>query len=63
MSNAKDILIKIVSFFAICAYVLGTVGGIGCAIHDGAFAIAAAVLVMAVMAFPTFKSFVKRLIE
>ena len=52
---------KILSFFGICAYVLGVLGGLGYCIAAGAWVIAAAVVILGVMAFPTARQFFKDL--
>ncbi len=41
--------------FVLMLYAMGAVGGFGYAIYSEAYVIAAAVLVLAVMAFPTAK--------
>lgn len=48
---------KILYLFAISLYGIGAIGGIGYAIYSGAWIIATAVAVLAVMAFPTAKKF------
>lgn len=40
-------------------YAMGSIGGFGYACYSGAYVIAAAVLVLAVMAFPTIKKVFK----
>ena len=52
---------KILYFLALFLYGLGTIGGIGYAIYSGAWVIAIAVVVLAVMAFPTAKWFFNQL--
>ena len=52
---------KFLSFFGLCAYVLGVLGGLGYCIAAGAWVIAAAVVVLGVMAFPTARQFFKDL--
>lgn len=46
-----------VKFFVIVAYILAVLGGIGYTWYDGAYVIAAAIIVLALMAFPVFKRF------
>lgn len=41
--------------FILMLYAMGSIGGFGCACYSGAYLIAFAVLVLAVMAFPTAK--------
>jgi len=54
---------KIGYFFGLCAYALGVIGGFGCAMYVKSYAIAAAVIVLAAMAFPTVRTFFKKLTE
>ena len=50
--------------FAICAlWVLGTVGGIGYSIYEGAYPVAAGVAALSVMSLPTVKKHFKELAE
>lgn len=44
---------KYFAFLVLCLYVLGAVGGFGYAIYQGAYLISVAVVVLALMAFPT----------
>lgn len=46
---------QIFSFIVLALYILGAIGGFGYACYSGAYLIAFAVLVLAVMAFPTAK--------
>lgn len=46
---------KILYFFAICAYVVGAIGGLGWTLYCKAWFIAVCVAALAVMAFPTLK--------
>ncbi len=50
-------------FFGLCAYALGSLGGFGCAMYIKSYAVAAAVAVLAAMAFPTAGRFFKKLTE
>lgn len=43
---------KIICFFALFLYILGTIGGIGYCLYSHAYVIAVAVLVLAVLAMP-----------
>ena len=43
--------------FALMAYLMGSIGGFGYACYNHAYVIALAVLVLAVMAFPTAKRY------
>lgn len=52
---------KLIAFAGLCAYMVGSIGGFGYAVYSRAYFIAACVLALAVMAFPTFKSFWKEL--
>ncbi len=45
----------IISMFLLMLYAMGSIGGFGYACYSGAYLIAAAVLVLAIMAFPTAK--------
>ena len=50
--------------FAVCAlWVLGGIGGIGYAVYEGAYPIAAGVAALSVMSFPTVKKHFKELAE
>lgn len=48
---------KILYFLALFLYGVGAIGGIGYSLYSGAWIIAIAVAVLAVMAFPTAKKF------
>lgn len=48
---------KMYSFFMLCLYVLGTIGGFGYAMYCKAYLIAAAVVVLALMALPTAQKY------
>ena len=52
---------KFVDFFGTCAYVVGSIGGFGLAVASGNYFIAACVLALSIMAFPTAKEMVKDL--
>ena len=52
---------KILYFLALCLYALGAIGGIGYVCYSGAWIVAVAVVVLAVMAFPTAKKFYHQL--
>lgn len=52
---------KILYFLALLFYGIGAIGGIGYAIYSGAWIIAIAVAVLAIMAFPTAKWFFNHL--
>ena len=54
---------KFMYFLLMCLYVLGTIGGIGYACYNHAYLIAAGVAAVAVMAFPCFVFFYKKLTE
>ena len=50
--------------FAICAlWVLGTIGGIGYSIYEGAYPVAAGVAALSIMSFPTVKKHFNDLTE
>ena len=53
----------IISMFLLMLYAMGSIGGFGYACYSGAYLIAVAVLVLAVMAFPTAKRIFKEWIE
>lgn len=53
---------KFYCFFALCAYVVGAIGGFGFAMYSRAYFIAACVVALAVMAFPKARDFFKELI-
>lgn len=50
----KD-LKNIGKLLAMAAYILGAIGGFGYCIYSHAYLIAAAIIVLAVMAWPTFR--------
>ena len=57
-------MVKMILYFlAIFAYIVGTIGGFGYAMYCKAYFIGICVLVLGVMAFPTAKSFFKKLTE
>lgn len=43
---------KLIVFFLLCAYILGTIGGFGYAVYGGSWPIALGVVVLAAMASP-----------
>ena len=49
----------IISMFLLMLYAMGSIGGFGYAMYCKAYVIAAAVLVLAIMAFPTAKRLFK----
>lgn len=53
----------LLQFIILVLYVLGAIGGFGYACYSGAYLIAVAVLVLAVMAFPTAKRIFKEWTE
>jgi uncharacterized membrane protein len=48
---------KYFALLVLCLYVLGAVGGFGFAMYQGAYLIAVAVVVLALMAFPTVQKY------
>lgn len=52
---------QFLSFIGICAYVMGIIGGFGFSVYGGSWPVAIAVLILAVMAFPTAKQLWKNL--
>ena len=52
---------KLFAFAVFCLYILGSIGGFGLAVYGGSWPCAAGVVVLAVMAFPTFKKYCKEL--
>ena len=50
-------------FFGLCAYGVGSIGGLGYALWCKAYVIAVCIVVLAVMAFPTAKKFYSGLFE
>lgn len=53
---------QLFSFLVLCFYALGTIGGIGYAVYCKAYLIAVAVLVLALMAYPTARNYYKYLV-
>lgn len=47
------------NFLAVCAYVVGVIGGLGWTLYSKAYFIAVCVAVLAVMAFPQLKRCIK----
>lgn len=54
---------KLLSFLGICGWTLGSIGGLGYSLYIHQYAVAGAIVVVAAMAFPTLKKFVKNLID
>lgn len=54
---------KILCFIALFLYLMGSIGGIGYCLYNGAYLIAIAVTMVAVMAVPTVVSFYKFLTD
>ena len=52
---------KVLAFFIIIAYILGTIGGFGYALYGGSWPIAIAIIVLGVLAFPKVKEAFKTL--
>jgi hypothetical protein len=48
---------KYFAFLVLCLYLLGAVGGFGYAMYQGAYLISVAVVVLALMAFPTAQKY------
>ena len=48
-------------FFGLCAYGVGSIGGLGWAIYNNEWVLAVCTLVLAAMAFPTAKKWFKEL--
>ncbi len=59
----KQYLKKAFFFFAMCAYGVGAIGGLGWTLYNKAWLIAVCVAALAAMAFPTVKTFYKKLME
>lgn len=59
----SDNMKKYLYLVGIFLYAMGVIGGVGYAIHAGAWVIAIAVLVLGVMAFPTAKVFYEELMK
>lgn len=53
----EDTLKKILSFFMLCLYVLGVIGGIGYTLYCGAYPISAGVAALGYMAFGKAKEY------
>lgn len=53
----------IISMFLLMLYAMGSIGGFGYAMYCKAYVIAAAVLIVAVMAFPTIRKVFKEWTE
>lgn len=53
---------KIIRFFGLFACVIGAIGGLGVALYNKEYVIAACVVILAVMAFPAARKFIKELI-
>lgn len=58
----KAMIKKFGYFFALCAYVVGAIGGFGYALYSKAYFIAVCVVALAAMAFPTAKKFFQDLL-
>lgn len=54
---------KLLSFFALCAYVMGVIGGIGYACYSHAYLIALCVGITGYLAFPKVKECFHDLID
>ena len=54
---------KFLYFLAVCAYLLGSIGGFGYAMYCKAYVIAVAVIILAALAFPTVKKIVGKMSE
>lgn len=52
---------KLISFLGFCAYVVGSLGGLIYSLYCHKYLIAICVVALAVMAFPTFRKFIKEL--
>ena len=46
---------KLISFLVICLWAVGTIGGVGYGIYEGAYPVAAGCLVNGILALPTVK--------
>lgn len=42
-----------IAIICLCAYVMGAIGGFGYAVYEGAYPIAASIVILAIMAWPT----------
>ena len=49
--------LNFLAFFGLCAYVLGSIGGLGNALYNKSYLIAVAIVILAIMAFPKAKEF------
>lgn len=47
---------QLINFFALVAYMLGTIGGFGYAVWGGSWPVGIAVIVLAILAFPTVRN-------
>lgn len=54
---------RILSFFGLCAYTLGSIGGFSYCLYGRQYPISVCVLILAVMAFPTAKKLFKELTD
>lgn len=54
---------KFIAFVKFCAFILGAVGGFGYAVYGGSWPIAAAIIILALMAWPEFAAAYKVLAE
>ena len=52
---------KLISFFGLCAYVVGAAGGFGYACYSHKYFIAACIVTLALMAWPQCKKFYETL--
>lgn len=52
---------KVLAFFIIIVYVLGTIGGFGYALYGGSWPIAIAIVILGALAFPKVKEAFKTL--
>lgn len=53
--ETKNTLKKIGAFFAICLYLLGSIGGLGWSLYNHGYLIAVGVVVLAAMASPSLR--------
>ena len=58
-----DTFKKILKFFGLFAYVVGSIGGFGYAMYSKAYFIGVCVVVLAAMAFPTAKKWLDSLLN
>lgn len=54
---------KFICFLLLCLYVLGTIGGVGYALYNHAYLIAAGVVAVAAMAVPQVVKYFKEMTE